>query len=86
MDENGRVHPGCANAANPYHECGVYCLEKIAQGKGRKENDKMKLGNLSSFLCSISNFYLFVKHVILTENAWLMVGGVEFYGKSSHFS
>ncbi|OMO92760.1 Phospholipase-like protein [Corchorus olitorius] len=45
MDENGRVHPECANAANPYHECGVYCLEKIAEGKGRKEKDKKKLGN-----------------------------------------
>ncbi|EOX97631.1 Phospholipase-like protein family, putative isoform 2 [Theobroma cacao] len=45
MDENGRVHPGCANAANPYHECGVYCLEKIAEGKGRKEKDKKKLGS-----------------------------------------
>ena len=51
MDENGRVHPECANAANPYHECGVYCLEKIAEGKGRKEKDKKNLGNLSSSSC-----------------------------------
>ena len=63
MDENGRVHPACANAANPYHECGVYCLEKIAEGKGRNEKEKKKLGNPSSSLCSISNF-IFVKHVI----------------------
>ena len=71
MDESGRVHPRCANAANPYHECGVYCLEKVAEGKGRKEKDKKKLGNQSSFLCSISNF-IFVKHVISTESAWLL--------------
>ncbi|XWS62633.1 hypothetical protein CRYUN_Cryun06bG0027600 [Craigia yunnanensis] len=45
MDENGRVHPNCANAANPYHECGVYCLEKIDDGKVRKEKDKKKLGS-----------------------------------------
>ncbi|XP_022725273.1 uncharacterized protein LOC111281826 isoform X2 [Durio zibethinus] len=45
MDESGRVHPDCANAANPYHECGVYCLEKIAEGKGRKEKDKKKIDN-----------------------------------------
>ncbi|XVF45551.1 hypothetical protein PTKIN_Ptkin02bG0215300 [Pterospermum kingtungense] len=42
MDESGRVHPNCANAANPYHECGVYCLEKIAQGKGRNDKDTKK--------------------------------------------
>ncbi|XVE67174.1 hypothetical protein DITRI_Ditri08aG0139500 [Diplodiscus trichospermus] len=45
MDANGRVHPDCANATNPYHECGVYCLEKIAEGKGRKEKEKKKLGS-----------------------------------------
>jgi hypothetical protein len=43
MAENGRVHPGCVNAANPYHECGVACLEKISDGKGRK--DKKKSGS-----------------------------------------
>ncbi|XP_022763040.1 uncharacterized protein LOC111308739 isoform X1 [Durio zibethinus] len=45
MSENGRVHPNCVNAANPYHECGVYCLNKIADGKGQKEKDKKKLGS-----------------------------------------
>ncbi|KAJ4715971.1 Phospholipase-like protein [Melia azedarach] len=38
--ENGRVHPNCANASNPYHECGMACLEKIAQGQGQKEPKK----------------------------------------------
>ncbi|KAL4312571.1 hypothetical protein GQ457_01G045440 [Hibiscus cannabinus] len=45
MDENGKVHRNCANAENPYHECGAYCLEKIANGKGYKEKDKKILDN-----------------------------------------
>ncbi|XP_044489827.1 uncharacterized protein LOC123214148 isoform X2 [Mangifera indica] len=45
MAQNGRVHPNCVNANNPYHECGMYCLEKIAQGQGQKE--KKKLGSWS---------------------------------------
>ncbi|KAF5745347.1 hypothetical protein HS088_TW07G00931 [Tripterygium wilfordii] len=35
-----KSHPECVNAANPYHECGTACLEKIAEGKGRKDNRK----------------------------------------------
>ncbi|GMI73371.1 hypothetical protein like AT2G16900 [Hibiscus trionum] len=45
MDGNGKVHQNCASAANPYHECGAYCLEKIANGKGFKEKDKKMLDN-----------------------------------------
>ncbi|XP_061959134.1 uncharacterized protein LOC133680296 isoform X1 [Populus nigra] len=45
MAENGRVHPDCVNAANPYHECGVACLEKISQGQGRKEKKKSDYHN-----------------------------------------
>ncbi|KAM7256602.1 hypothetical protein ACFE04_012343 [Oxalis oulophora] len=40
MAENGRVHPDCVNAPNPYHECGVACLERISEGKGRKDKKK----------------------------------------------
>ncbi|KAM7256521.1 hypothetical protein ACFE04_012262 [Oxalis oulophora] len=41
MAEKGRIHPDCVNAANPYHECGVACLDKIAdQGKGGKDKNK----------------------------------------------
>ncbi|KAG8644077.1 uncharacterized protein LOC110626937 isoform X2 [Manihot esculenta] len=40
MADYGRVHPDCVNASNPYHECAVACLEKIAQGQGRKEKKK----------------------------------------------
>lgn len=48
MAQNGRVHPNCVNANNPYHECGMYCLEKIAQGQGQKE--KKKLGKYGYWL------------------------------------
>ncbi|CAN1301008.1 hypothetical protein LINPERPRIM_LOCUS24776 [Linum perenne] len=40
MADNGRVHPECVNADNPYHECGVACLEKISQGITRKSKTK----------------------------------------------
>ncbi|GMJ12692.1 hypothetical protein like AT2G16900 [Hibiscus trionum] len=45
MDGNGRVHPDCPNAANPYHECGVLCLEKIAEGKGTKAKEKRTISS-----------------------------------------
>ncbi|XP_012081808.1 uncharacterized protein LOC105641803 isoform X2 [Jatropha curcas] len=49
MADNGRVHPDCVNAANPYHECGVACLEKIAQGHVRQPKKKS-----GSFKASLS--------------------------------
>ncbi|KAK8626716.1 hypothetical protein V6N13_134349 [Hibiscus sabdariffa] len=54
MDGNGRVHPDCPNAANPYHECGVLCLEKIAEGKGTKTKEKRTLS--SKFLDASRSF------------------------------
>ncbi|KAE8663525.1 Phospholipase-like protein family, putative isoform 2 [Hibiscus syriacus] len=54
MDGNGRVHPYCPNAANPYHECGVLCLEKIAEGKGTKAKEKKTLS--SKFLDASRSF------------------------------
>ncbi|XP_034903274.1 uncharacterized protein [Populus alba] len=45
MAENGRVHPDCMNASNPYHECGVACLERISQGKRRKEKKQSDYHN-----------------------------------------
>ncbi|XP_073039552.1 uncharacterized protein [Primulina eburnea] len=33
MAEEGRVHPDCRNASNPYHECGDFCFKFIAEGK-----------------------------------------------------
>ncbi|KAF5727806.1 hypothetical protein HS088_TW22G01503 [Tripterygium wilfordii] len=41
-------HPECVYASNPYHECGTDCLEKITEGKGRKDNKK-KSGSIFSF-------------------------------------
>lgn len=37
MAEDGRVHPDCINASNPYHECSEYCFLKIAEIKARME-------------------------------------------------
>ncbi|KAK3193737.1 hypothetical protein Dsin_025047 [Dipteronia sinensis] len=45
MAENKRVHPNCVNASNPYHECGMACLEKIAQGQGQGQKEKKKFDN-----------------------------------------
>lgn len=33
--EEGRVHPDCRNASNPYHECSDYCFKVIAEAKAR---------------------------------------------------
>ncbi|KAF3434723.1 hypothetical protein FNV43_RR21808 [Rhamnella rubrinervis] len=33
MSEEGRVHPDCRNAFNPYHECSDYCFKIIAEAK-----------------------------------------------------
>ncbi|KAJ6395672.1 hypothetical protein OIU77_020848 [Salix suchowensis] len=45
MAENGRVHPDCVNSSNPYHECGVACLEKLSQGKRMKEKKQSDYHN-----------------------------------------
>ncbi|XP_073270554.1 uncharacterized protein [Primulina huaijiensis] len=33
MAEEGRVHPDCRNASNPYHECSDFCFKIIAEAK-----------------------------------------------------
>ncbi|XP_073023891.1 uncharacterized protein [Primulina eburnea] len=33
MAKEGRVHPGCRNASNPYHECSDFCFKIIAEAK-----------------------------------------------------
>ncbi|KAK2967301.1 hypothetical protein RJ640_004867 [Escallonia rubra] len=33
MADEGRVHPDCRNAGNPYHECSEYCFRIIANAK-----------------------------------------------------
>eukprot|EP00262_Sarcandra_glabra_P021547 TRINITY_DN9183_c0_g1_i1.p1 TRINITY_DN9183_c0_g1~~TRINITY_DN9183_c0_g1_i1.p1 ORF type:complete len:295 (+),score=80.19 TRINITY_DN9183_c0_g1_i1:552-1436(+) len=40
MAEEGRVHPDCINASNPYHECVEYCFRRIAEAKEHMEQEK----------------------------------------------
>ncbi|EOA30811.1 hypothetical protein CARUB_v10013955mg [Capsella rubella] len=40
MDANRKAHPDCRYSANPFHECASDCLEKIAQGRGKKHSKK----------------------------------------------
>ncbi|KAL0334567.1 UNVERIFIED_CONTAM: Pre-splicing factor SYF2 [Sesamum radiatum] len=42
MAEEGRVHPDCRNASNPYHECSDYCFKIIAEAK--KKTNKSGTG------------------------------------------
>ncbi|CAA7021966.1 unnamed protein product [Microthlaspi erraticum] len=44
---NRKAHPDCKYAANPFHECGSDCLEKIAQGRGKKHSKKQASKNFS---------------------------------------
>ncbi|OVA12319.1 mRNA splicing factor SYF2 [Macleaya cordata] len=37
MAEESRVHPDCINASNPYHICGEFCFQRIAEAKERME-------------------------------------------------
>ncbi|WOH03685.1 hypothetical protein DCAR_0623084 [Daucus carota subsp. sativus] len=47
MVEEGRVHPDCRNADNPYHICSEYCFTVIAEAK--KHTSKADLdGNQSA--------------------------------------
>uniref|UniRef100_A0A5B7BZH3 Pre-mRNA-splicing factor SYF2 n=1 Tax=Davidia involucrata TaxID=16924 RepID=A0A5B7BZH3_DAVIN len=39
MTEEGRVHPDCRNASNPYHECSEYCFRIIAEAKVRMDKN-----------------------------------------------
>lgn len=40
MDTNRRTHPDCKYSKNPFHECASDCVEKIAQGNGKKNSKK----------------------------------------------
>lgn len=40
MDTNRKAHPDCKYAKNPFHECASDCIEKIAQGNGKKNSKK----------------------------------------------
>ncbi|KAI3918419.1 hypothetical protein MKX01_041739 [Papaver californicum] len=43
MAEGSRVHPGCRNASNPYHECVEFCFLRIAEVKERLERSQSEL-------------------------------------------
>ncbi|XP_068635233.1 uncharacterized protein [Aristolochia californica] len=40
MSDEGRAHPDCINASNPYHECVEYCFRKIADAKARRDQEE----------------------------------------------
>ncbi|KAL6214070.1 hypothetical protein ACLB2K_013508 [Fragaria x ananassa] len=40
MSDEGRVHPDCRNASNPYHECSEYCFIVIAEAKARMDQSQ----------------------------------------------
>ncbi|CAH8296940.1 unnamed protein product [Eruca vesicaria subsp. sativa] len=40
MDTNRNAHPVCKYSKNPFHECASDCMEKIAQGNGKKNSKK----------------------------------------------
>lgn len=40
MSDEGRVHPDCRNASNPYHECSEYCFKVIAEVKARNQKNE----------------------------------------------
>ncbi|XP_038998085.1 uncharacterized protein LOC120123225 [Hibiscus syriacus] len=88
MDGNGRVHPDCPNAANPYHECGVLCLEKIAEGKGTKAQEKKTLS--SKFLDASRSFGRKKKFEPIPQTPRALAAGAVYPGDSrsprSYFS
>ncbi|KAL6985706.1 hypothetical protein U1Q18_019080 [Sarracenia purpurea var. burkii] len=43
MAEEGRVHPDCRNASNPYHECSDYCFRIIAEAKTRMDKTEERV-------------------------------------------
>eukprot|EP00268_Persea_americana_P068193 TRINITY_DN9465_c0_g2_i1.p1 TRINITY_DN9465_c0_g2~~TRINITY_DN9465_c0_g2_i1.p1 ORF type:complete len:312 (-),score=99.19 TRINITY_DN9465_c0_g2_i1:431-1366(-) len=42
MSEEGRAHPDCINASNPYHECVEFCFIRIAKEKERLEREQFE--------------------------------------------
>lgn len=52
MSDEGRVHPDCRNASNPYHECSEFCFKVIAETKARM--DQNQSGYSFNFLLSSS--------------------------------
>lgn len=53
MEEEGRVHPDCRNASNPYHECNDFCFKIIAEVK--KKMVDADAGKLLNTLVTVSS-------------------------------
>ena len=52
MSDEGRVHPDCRNASNPYHECTEYCFKVIAEVKAQNQQNEPGLFDMLQFLCN----------------------------------
>ncbi|XP_024184157.1 uncharacterized protein LOC112189119 [Rosa chinensis] len=48
MSDEGRVHPDCRNASNPYHECSEFCFKVIAETKARMDQNQSESVQVSS--------------------------------------
>lgn len=64
MTEEGRVHPDCRNASNPYHECSEYCFKIIAEFKKMMNKDS----NNNTGWCPMLKFSLFFPLEIFDTN------------------
>ena len=65
MDTNRRTHPDCKYSRNPFHECASDCVEKIAQGNGKKNSKKQGIFFLITFsllgdrICSMIDLLIY---------------------------
>jgi hypothetical protein len=66
VETDGRVHPACINASNPFHECSEYCFRRIAQAQQQPLDATTSDGNERAsplfcyFLCSAVSSFLAV--------------------------
>ena len=59
MSDEGRVHPDCRNASNPYHECSEYCFEIIAEVKARNQQNEPGFFTCYNFFATSLNIMTF---------------------------
>ncbi|KAJ7944077.1 pre-mRNA-splicing factor syf2 [Quillaja saponaria] len=73
MSEEGRVHPDCRNAYNPYHECTEYCFLIIAETKSRmqqKSSDSMQASDSEGDLPVKENAEIEFKNLTERQKKW----------------
>lgn len=63
MDFNRNAHPDCVYAENPFHECASACLERIAQGHGKKNTKKQS--TFSVFLDQLFQVKVYVFCILI---------------------